>query len=159
MGWILAFVVVGAAWAQEEVLDLPVELDPAFSIGKVHEFLNDPARTSAGKSPALAFEFKYINHGAVTAEQLRQRRGNYYEIGWSNRGPAADVVVRFDYRQKESQDQVRTLEVPFPGAKGSRKVRFSVTGEAYEAYGPVTSWRVSVVRDGKIVAQKMSFIW
>lgn len=160
MGWLLSMIVAGAVWAEEGPLaELPVELDPAFSIGKIYEFLNDPAKTSAGKSQALAFEFKYLNHGAVTAEQLRQRKGNYYQIAWSNRGSPTDVVVRFDYRQKDSLDKVRTLEVPFVQAKGSNKVRFSVTGDAYETYGPVTSWRLAVVRDGKIVAQKTSFIW
>jgi hypothetical protein len=159
----LGLAVFGAAgWSQTEALsDGPdvVELDSAFRIGKVHEFLNDPSLTSAGKSEAIAFEFKYINHGAVTAEQLRQRKGHYFLFNWSNSGPPADVVIRFDYRQKKTQEVVRSLEVPFSQAKGGKKVKFSVTGDAYESYGLVNSWRLSVVRDGKIIAQKTSFIW
>jgi hypothetical protein len=139
--------------------NLPVELDPKVRIAKVYDFLNDREKTPTGGNRAIEQEFKYFNHGAVTKEQLRQRRGYYFIVSWANEGEAADFQIRFDFRQRHTRDQVRTLEIPARQARGSQKVRFSVTGDAYEEAGPITSWRVSIVKQGRIVAQQTSFIW
>ncbi|NJK91998.1 MAG: hypothetical protein HC904_09340 [Blastochloris sp.] len=69
------------------------------------------------------------------------------------------MTLRFDYRQANTRDKVNTIEIPYQEAKGSLKGTFSVTGEQYREFGDVISWRVSVVRNGKIVAQKKSFVW
>jgi hypothetical protein len=42
---------------------------------------------------------------------------------------------------------------------GYGKTVIKVTGDKYLRGGVVHSWRISIVRDGKIVAQKKSFIW
>ncbi|MDX6766685.1 MAG: hypothetical protein SFU85_07835 [Candidatus Methylacidiphilales bacterium] len=139
--------------------ELAVEPDKVVSIRKIYDFLNDPEKTSAGKSRSLAYEFKYFDHGAITESQRMGRRGQYFVVSWANHGAVADFVLRLDYRQSATRDQVRTLEIPFPKARGSFKGTFSVTGKEYREYGDVHSWRISVVRDGKIVAQERSFVW
>lgn len=139
--------------------DLPVELNSKISIGKIYNFLNDPAETKAGKQADLQYEFKYFNHGAVTKDQLKDRKGPYFIVNWHNDDAPMDLIVRLDYRQKMTQAQVRTLEIPFEKAHGNYKATFSVTGNAYEQLGQINSWRISVVRNGVIVAQKKSFVW
>jgi hypothetical protein len=145
--------------APSEPWALPVEVDGQVKIRKVYQFLNDPKKTSAGSSPGLAYEFKYFNHGAITAAQQRSRLGQYFVVTWSNGGPAADYVLRLDYRQAVSRDRVRTLEIPYKQARGTFKGTFSVTGDDYLEFGDVHSWRISLVRDGRIVAQEQSFVW
>lgn len=139
--------------------DLAVDLDSNVSIRKVYDFLNDPDKTPVGKDKALAYEFKYFDHGAITESQQESRRGQYYVVSWVNRGAPADYVLRIDYRQAFSRDKVNTMEIPFTQAKGSYKGTFSVTGKDYIDFGIVQSWRISVVRDGRIVAQERSFVW
>jgi hypothetical protein len=143
----------------EGLWDLPVLLDNKVVIKNVYAFLNDPERTPTGSEKSLAYEFKYFNHGAVTEGQKKARKGYYYVVSWANRAAEENLVLRLDYRQVRSRDKVHVIEIPYSNARGSYKGRFSITGDAYCQGGPVISWRVSVVRDGKIVAQNKSFVW
>ena len=42
---------------------------------------------------------------------------------------------------------------------GYEKTVIQVVADDYVRGGVVNSWRISIVRDGKIVAQEKSFIW
>jgi hypothetical protein len=142
-----------------EAWDLTVRLDPKISIGKISDFLNDPKLTATGRDKVLKQEFAYFNYGAVTKAQAEALMGHYYTVNFTNDGPPADIIIRMDFRQSLSRDKVNTLEVPFKAAKGGYKQRFVIAGEMYRVYGDVNSWRISVVKDGKIVAQKKSYVW
>jgi hypothetical protein len=143
----------GEAW------ELPVELDKSVRVAKVYDFLNDRGITPSGRKSNTEEEFKYYEYGAVTAAQIQSRKGHYYTVNFENEGAPADLILRMDYRQTLSRDKVTTLEIPYKGLNGSAKGRFSITGDAYKTYGDVNSWRISVVRNGKIVAQARSFVW
>lgn len=142
-----------------ELAELPVQLDPKIKIGKIYDFLNDPTRTKTGGNQSIEYEFKYLNHGAVTEEQLSRRVGHYFVVSWSNGNEAQDLVLRMDYRQSKTRDKIYTIEIPYTATRGSKKGKFAVIGDAYNNLGQVYSWRLSVVRDGTIVAQKKSFVW
>jgi len=139
--------------------DLPFSPDESVSIRKIYEFLNDPKATKTGKDRSLEYEFKYFNHGAITQAQRYNREGQYYVVTWTNHGAPADYVLRLDYRQGKTREKVKTVEIPYPKAEGTFKGTFSVTGDDYHLDGNVLSWRISVVRNGQIVAQKKSFVW
>jgi len=139
--------------------DMPVQENPDFKIRKVYEFLNDEDENPAGDERSLAYEFEYFNHGAVTKAQRYNRKGQYYVVTWSTRGEAKDVTLRLDYRQGLTRDKVTTLEIPYEEAKGTFKGTFAITGDRYYLNGQVLSWRISLVRDGVIVAQEKSFVW
>ncbi len=47
----------------------------------------------------------------------------------------------------------------YPHASGSYKSTFRVTGDEYLEHGQVTSWRVLLIVDGRIVAFRQSFMW
>jgi hypothetical protein len=142
-----------------EPWDLPVEMDPKVRLKKIYDFLNDKSKTPTGRDEALKYEFKYFDHGAVTEAQKESKKGHYYVVNWATDSAVEALTLRFDYRQKNTRDKVNTVEIPYAQAKGSMKGTFSVTGESYREYGDVISWRISVVRNGKIIAQKKSFVW
>jgi len=137
----------------------PLDVKGKVKLKKIYDFLNDKSKTPTGGDKALEYEFKYFDHGAVTQAQIASRKGHYYIVNWATDGPAEPLTLRFDYRQKNTRDKVNTVEIPYQQAKGSMKGTFSVTGDSYTTDGDVISWRISVVRNGKIIAQKKSFVW
>jgi hypothetical protein len=129
-------------------------------IVKIFEVLNDPKQYKTGGNPALEFERKYWNYGAVTQEQQMEKQGHVFLFIWKTRGPRADLLARFEYRQVGSRDQVSVQELRYPGAHGTVRSTFFVTGRAYQSYGPVSSWRFSILDGGgRILSQKRSYIW
>ncbi|MEM1156747.1 MAG: hypothetical protein AAGH72_00695 [Verrucomicrobiota bacterium] len=139
--------------------DLSSRMDDKVVIRKIYEFLNDPQVTKFGKEKSIEYEFKYFNHGAITKAQRYNREGQYYVVTWTNKGEPADYQLRIDYRQSKTRDKINTITIPYQNAEGTFKGTFSITGDHYYMYGSILSWRISLVRDGVIVAQKKSFVW
>jgi hypothetical protein len=135
-----------------------IALDKRISVPLIHDVEN-AGPDAHSENHALAYEVTYLNWGAVTAEQLLARRGHYFTITWHNGGPKADFTARFEYRQVRSKEIVRTLTQNMPGISGSTRSYFAVVDQAYQAYGPVVSWRFSVLKGDTVVAQTHSFIW
>jgi hypothetical protein len=133
-------------------------LDRRIKITKIHDVENDSTYKDADNQ-ALLFEIKYIDWGAVTAEQLEARHGHYFTISWANHGPPADFTARFEYREVKSKEIVRTMVEPMSHVSGTVRSYFGVVGKAYKAYGPVESWRFSILKSGIVVAETRSFIW
>jgi hypothetical protein len=143
------------------IANLPPEkiaLDKRIKIPLIHDVENGGAYRVGGNH-ALQFELKYINWGAVTQEQLAARRGHYFTTTWVNRGPRDNFVAKFQYRQSRSKEIVRTLLEPMPNVKGAVRSYFAVVGRAYLYYGPVASWRITILRGDTVVAEAKSFIW
>jgi len=136
-----------------------IALDKRITVPKIHDVLDDGGRGGADDNHALAYELTYLNWGAVTKEQLKARQGHYFTITWDNDGPKADFTARFEYREVKSKEIVRTLTQPMPGVSGTTRSYFAVVDQAYQAYGPVISWRFSVLRGDTVVAEVKSFIW
>lgn len=139
-------------------IDLPVALDETVSLNKIYTFLNDQ-KTPPPTNPKLAFERKYWNHGAILTREFGDRQGNYFVINWHNEGPAGDFMVRVDYRQANTRERVMTKTEEYKNFSGFEKTVIKVVGDDYLRGGVVNSWRISIVRDGRIVAQEKSFIW
>lgn len=132
-------------------------LDKRISVPLIHDVQNDGA--IADGTPSMQYEITYLNWGAVTQEQLNARRGHYFTITWKNKGPADDFTARFQYREVKSQEVVRTLTQPMPHVHGAVRSYFAVTGQAYLIYGPVVSWRFTILKGDTVVAEAKSFIW
>ncbi len=133
-------------------------LDKRISIPLIHDVQNNGPNTGP-ENHALQYEITYLNWGAVTQEQLLARTGHYFTITWKNSGPRADFTTRFEYREVKSKEIVRTLTQSMPGIRGATRSYFAVVGKAYLAYGPIVSWRFSVLQGDTVVAQARSFIW
>jgi hypothetical protein len=135
-----------------------IALDKRISVPLIHDVLNDGPNSNPDNH-ALQYEVTYLDWGAVTEEQLLARRGHYFTITWKNDGPKADFTARFEYREVKSKEIVRALTQKMPGVSGSTRSYFAVTDQAYQAYGPVVSWRFTVLKGDTIVAEAKSFIW
>ncbi len=140
--------------------DLSVEQDETVSLNKIYTYLNDPIRNKPAVGNAMmTYEPKYWDHGAILAKDRLDRRGNIFVINWQNDGEPSDFTVRLDYRQAMTRERVMTKTEEYKNFDGYEKTVLKVTGDEYLRGGVVHSWRISIVRDGKIVAQKKSFIW
>jgi hypothetical protein len=132
-------------------------LDKRITVPLIHDVQNDGV--IANGTPSMQYELTYLNWGAITNEQLAARRGHYFTITWKNSGPRDDFTARFQYREVKSQEIVRTLTQPMPHVHGAVRSYFAVVGQAYRAYGPVVSWRFTILKGDTVVAEAKSFIW
>ena len=138
--------------------DLPVALDDSVSLNKIYTFRNDRNQKTTG-NPMLDYEKKYWDHGAVLRKDIEGKQGNIFVINWQNDGSPADFTIRLDYRQANTRERVMTKTEEYKNFGGYEKTILQVVGDDYLRGGVVNSWRISIVRDGKIVAQEKSFIW
>jgi hypothetical protein len=136
----------------------PIALDKHITIPVVHE-VQDDSSYRAASNDSLIFEIRYLNWGAVTNEQLRARQGHYFTITVNNDGPPADYTMRFEYREVKSKQVVRTLLQEKKHVHGATRAYFAVVNHAYLAYGPVSSWRFTVLRGDTVVAEAKSYLW
>lgn len=133
-------------------------LDRRITVPKIHDVQDDSTYKSTGNA-ALDYEIRYLNWGAVTGRQMMARQGHYFTITWANHGPRADFTARFQYTQVKSKEIIRTLTQPMPQIAGTTRAYFAVVGKAYLAYGPVSSWRFTILKGDTVVAEAKSFIW
>ena len=136
----------------------PVALDPKITITKIHEVRNDESYHPT-HNDALQFEKDYWNYGAITAEQKEARRGQIYVISWRNDGPPDRFTTRFEYRQQNTREVIKVQTDDHPVVSGNARSIFKVVGSEYRTDGPVETWRFTVLRGGKVVAEEKSFIW
>ncbi len=140
---------------------LPVALDKDFSFRKTKQYLLEvrpKVVVGTQQDPSIAFERAYRLYGAMTSLDQHLRFGNYFDFFWRARR-AADVTVRFEYRQEKLHAFVQAREVRYPSAKGSHKTEFAIIGEDYFDDGRVIAWRASLVVNGRIAAVTRSFLW
>lgn len=149
----------GPANRLEKANVLPLALDDSFQFRKVQQINYDNTKIQPLTiSEAANFERMRTYWGAIESYETAARNGNYYNFFWRAR-EVSDVTVRFEYRQAGLSNYVMAQERYYPGVRGSRKSSFEVTGDEYLENGRVTSWRVLLIVDGKIVALRQSFMW
>jgi len=136
----------------------PIALDPKVIVTKIHEVRNDESYHPS-HNDALQFEKDYWNYGAITAEQKEARRGQIYVISWRNSGPPDRFTTRFEYRQQNTREQIKVQTDDHPVVSGNARSIFKVVGSEYRTDGPVETWRFTVLRGNKVVAEEKSFIW
>ena len=107
----------------------------------------------------LDYEKKYWDYGAILQKDIQEKQGNIFVINWQNDGQPGDFTVRLDYRQANTRERVMTKTREYKNFGGYEKTVIQIVGDDYLRGGVVNSWRISIVRDGKIVAQEKSFIW
>jgi hypothetical protein len=115
-------------------------------------------RAVVSQDTAIDFERRYRLYGAVTKLDQRQRYGDYFDFFWRARRPA-DVTVRLEYRQEKLHDLVQAQEVSYASVHGNHKTEFKVIGDDYLDDGQVTAWRCVLIENGRIVAERRSFMW
>lgn len=144
----------------EKANALPLALDDAFQFRKTKTYRYDPLlqKTLVSQDNMLEFERQRVTFGAVTANDRRERTGQYFTFFWrANR--AADLTVRFEFRQANLGAYVQAREYTYAAAKGSFKSAFNIVGDDYSEDGAVTAWRAVLIENGRIVALNQSFLW
>ncbi len=140
---------------------LPLELSADFQIRKSSFFFNDPREASTRRPSAdlmINFERQRVNFGAVSGYDRSERFGHYFHFFWRAKREA-DITVRLEYRQENLGSQVQAKEYIYPKAKGSIETTFTIIGDEYAEDGRVTSWRLLLIENGKIVGLHQSFLW
>lgn len=116
---------------------------------------------AATEAPMVRMETLRRLHGAVTAVERRDRLGQYYTLIWND--PAGvgqgEVEVVFQYQQGASASQVKRMSKKFPASDASGTVEFAVIGDDYLTRGKVLTWKATVLRGGREVASKQSYLW
>ena len=184
----LLFFWSGFAGAAEEpkvlakVNSLPVALDRDFEFRKTKlYFLNDKpdtqrglrttpsskpklggtqpsSRSAAIQEASMNFERQYRLFGAVTGLDQHQRVGDYFDFFWRAKRPA-DLTMRLEYRQEKLHSFVQAQAISYPNARGNYKTEFKVVGDDYFDDGRVIAWRCLLIENGRIVAEKRSYMW
>ncbi|MGI8604952.1 MAG: hypothetical protein ACR2OZ_18430 [Verrucomicrobiales bacterium] len=129
------------------------------AISKVKIFRLDSTRRVTAADPAIAFEQRHYLHGAITAEEVRAREGNYYTVFWSVADPRQPVTLRFEYRQAKTGSKVHVIESIFEDPSAQNTTDVQVIGDAFQQGGSVLAWRASLVRDKEILATRRSYLW
>lgn len=142
----------------ERAAVLPLEINDNFQFRKIKQAFFSEGREPETESEPVIFERRRFEWGVIDRYQLEKRYGNYYAFFWRT-AEQADVTVRLEYRQAALGNYVMAVERYYPQAKGSYKSEFDTAGDEYLENGRVTSWRVLLIVNGRIVAFRQSFMW
>ena len=115
-------------------------------------------RAVVSQDSSISFERQYRLFGAVTRLDQQQRFGDYLDFFWRTRRPA-DVTVRLEYRQERLHDHIQAQEISYSNVRGTHKTEFKVIGDDYLDDGRVTAWRCVLIENGRVVAERRSFMW
>lgn len=138
---------------------LPLAIDESYKFRKILLSSFDPDYIEPEtKNDMILFERARRAYGAVDSTEIVRRYGNYYTIFWRNATPS-DVTLRLEYRQAGLGNHVMAKERYYPGAVGSHRSTFEVTGDEFLENGRVTSWRAVLIVEGRIVALSQSYMW
>lgn len=100
-------------------------------------------------------------HGAMTSKEREDRLGQYYTVYWHDREPQVPLELVFEYQQASTGSKVLTRKLDYPAGRagGSVESHFDFIGPEYRKSGTIMTWCASLVRDGKVVARKTSYLW
>lgn len=121
--------------------------------------LADINKPIVAAEPSISFEKEYILHGAVTKKEREARQGHYYAVFWKVTDRSQPVKVRLEYRQQKMGAKVMMIEEEVASPRGSNVTKFAINGEPYVINGPVTSFRVSLVRGKEVLSEEKSYLW
>ncbi len=108
----------------------------------------------------IGFERSYLLYGAITSEEYRAREGKYYTIFWRSKGDRRPgMVVRLEYLQANTGDEVKVKEVTVDKVERQNTTDINIVGEEFKTDGNVVAWKASLVRDGEVVSFVESFLW
>ena len=116
------------------------------------------SKTTTVQDASIRFERQYRLFGAVTKLDQRERVGNYFDFFWKAKR-AANLTVRLEYRQEKLHAHVQAQEASYPEARGSYRTEFKVVGDDFFDDGRVIAWRCCLIENGRIVAEKHSYMW
>jgi hypothetical protein len=146
----------------ESANPLPLAISDDFEFRKFEIFRNASPVPGATPIPTkdlmITFERQHRLWGALEGSDYVARTGQYFTFFWRAKR-RADLTIRLEYRETNLKNYVQARELYYPQAKGSHMSEFAIVGTDYENDGPITSWRVILIEDRKIVALLQSRTW
>jgi hypothetical protein len=109
--------------------------------------------------PMLRGEQQQILYGAIGVNEQAQRRGQYYTVFWNDASGSGPVEVVFEYQQASTGSTVRKQIQRFSGSDVSGKAYFTFNGDNYIKGGRVLAYRCKLLRGGKELASRRSYLW
>lgn len=130
-------------------------------IDSVREVPIKTSHASPFDTGLLRAQTTYVMHGAMTSKERRERLGQYYYVSWYDAHPDQSATLCFEYQMAHTGSRVHKKSISFPSARsgGSKKVIFSVIGDEYFNVGPVLTWKLSLLVNGKSVSSHRSYLW
>ena len=98
--------------------------DPASSgtaITNVKYFHLDHEQEIETPDMMIRFERQHYMHGAITADEKRDREGHYYVIWWESKDKTTPATLLFEYRQLLTGPEIQTIEVPIDRIRKKNK--------------------------------------
>ena len=132
---------------------------PGGKVTKVKTYHLQPTERIRGNDPAIQFERAYYLHGAVTLAEQMERAGQYYTFFWKVVDRTQPVKLRFEYRQQKTGLTVKMKELDVTDVGRSNITKVSVIGAEYQADGPVTSWKLTILRGKDELVHVDSYLW
>lgn len=122
--------------------------------------LRDQIRNN-NEEPMVRMEKERRLRGAVSMAERRERLGQYYTLLWqdSGGGGQGEVEVIFKYRQGATGSRVKRMTKQFPPTTTKGIAEFAVIGDDYFTGGRVLAWEASVMRGGRELASRRSYLW
>lgn len=112
-----------------------------------------------GDDPMIRGERQRRFHGAIGVGEQGDRLGYYYTVLWNDdtSGGAGELV--FEFQQGASGSRVKKMVHRISPGESSGKAEFAIIGEDYRKGGRVLAWRCKLIRDGREVASRRSYLW
>ncbi len=117
--------------------------------------------SSAFETGLMRSQTTYVMYGAITAKERRNRMGQYYYVTWSDGQPELPAQLIFEYQMTQTGSKVHKKVVSFPKGRssGEEKTCFPIIGDEYFKKGPVLTWKVRLLINGKTVSTRKSYLW
>jgi hypothetical protein len=137
---------------------VPAEAAPARVLKVLPHFLDTNGLHTL--SPSL---YERDAYQAYLREAPEKRSGIRFDVQWRNRAPVfGKLTLRVELRGilEGKLPRQRILEQDLePGSWFSRWNSLGLIGEEYRNFGEVTAWRVTLLEDNQVIAEKKSFLW
>ncbi len=112
-----------------------------------------------GDDPMIRGERQRRMHGAISVAEQGQKLGYYYTVLWDDSAGSGPGEVVFEFQQGATGSRVKRMTHRIPAGEGAGQAEFTITGDDYRKGGRVLAWRCKLLRDGREVASKQSYLW
>lgn len=112
-----------------------------------------------GDDPMIRGERMRRMHGAISVAEQGDRLGYYYTVLWDGSSGSGPGEVVFEFQQGATGSRVKRMTHRIPAGEGAGKAEFAIIGEDYRKGGRVLAWRCRLIRDGRQVASRQSYLW
>jgi hypothetical protein len=109
--------------------------------------------------PLIDAEEKRRMYGAVGVREQEQRLGIYYDVLWEDDAVGEPARVVFEYQQASTASKVLKKVQDFSADTRKGKAEFQVIGDDYLKGGRVLAWKCTLLRGGREVASRHSYLW